>query len=74
MNGPEIDQAKVSLRTMVAVAMAALTLGAVWQDVKSDIAGHNAAIEELRAESKRRGATLDAICEALQCRAKGLDK
>jgi len=71
---PMLDRGRVGIGTLVAVAVACIGMAMGWQDVKSTDAAHSNEIAELKQAQKANAETLAAICEALQCRAKGIAK
>ena len=73
MNEP-IDAGTITLRSALLMAVSAVTVGIIWQDVKTDIADHERRLAVVETQITRNGSTVDAICETLQCRQKGIPK
>jgi hypothetical protein len=67
MNGP-IDSGTVSLRTSAVIAVAAISIGMLWQSVKADIADHEKRIGTLESQTTEK---LDAILVELQKQNRG---
>lgn len=73
MTGP-IDRGTVSVQALVTVAGICIAAAIAWQDVKSVQSSHEAAIAEMKRDHQETAETLDAVCEALRCREKGMRK